>query len=131
MKILRFATIVLLFIGLLSCQSRPAGQPVSDSGELNRYPAKISYSKHARCRMECRNIDEHEIADILHHGYINYRKSNLSGDDCHKRYALEGYENGEKLRIIVASCGNETTVITCIDLSHDWPCHCPGDERHY
>ena len=68
---------------------------------------------------------------VAEHGYINYKKSNLRADDCHKRYALEGYEGGEKLRIIVASCGNETTVITCIDLSHDWLCHCPGDERHH
>jgi len=131
MKQLRLGTVFLILSLFFACQSRPAGQPGSDGGGLNRNPARISYSNHARCRMECRNIDEKEVADLLHHGYINYKKSNLRADDCHKRYALEGYEGGEKLRIIVASCGNETTVITCIDLSHDWLCHCPGDERHH
>ncbi len=131
MKSIRYLFLLLLFSGLFACQPRGTGHTAGADGELNRYPTKISYSKHARCRMECRNIDEKEVTDLLHHGYVNYKKSNLKADDCHKRYALEGYENGEKLCIIVASCGNETTVITCIDLDHDWPCHCPGDERHH
>ena len=32
---------------------------------LNRNPSHINYSKHAKCRMACRHIDESEIADIL------------------------------------------------------------------
>jgi hypothetical protein len=34
---------------------------------LNRHPFIMNYSKHAKCRMECRHIDESEIKDILEH----------------------------------------------------------------
>ncbi len=94
---------------------------------LNRNPSHIRYSKHARCRMECRHIDENEVLDMLHSGEIDYRKSQLDTDACHKRYAIEGTSKGEKLRIIFVSCGDEVTVVTCIDIGKEWACHCPGD----
>jgi hypothetical protein len=75
--------------------------------------------------MSCRHIDESEVKEILIDGKINYNKSDLNEDACHKRYALEGHSHeNQQLRIIVAECNNELTVITVIDLEREWPCEC-------
>ncbi|MGN6618357.1 MAG: DUF4258 domain-containing protein [Ilyomonas sp.] len=92
---------------------------------LNRNPSHISYSKHARCRMGCRHIDESEVKQILREGKINYSKSELKADECHKRYAVEGItHDDQKVRIIFAPCWDEVTVVTVIDLEKEWPCDC-------
>jgi hypothetical protein len=95
------------------------------ANDFDRHPANIHYSKHAQCRMACRHIDKTEIKEILEKGDINFSKSDLNKDACHKRYALEGYSrDDQKLRIIAAECNGELTVITVIDLGKDWPCSC-------
>jgi hypothetical protein len=92
---------------------------------LNRNPTHVSYSKHARCRMDCRRISESEVLFILKNGKINYRKSELDGTDCQNKYAVEGITNDkQKVRIIFASCREEVTVVTVIDLGTEWPCNC-------
>ena len=97
---------------------------------LNRNPSNINYSKHAKCRMDCRKIDEVEIKDILKNGTINYKKSELQGADCKKKYVVEGIsKDDQKLRIVFAPCGSEITVVTCIDLNKEWECSCEGDEK--
>lgn len=102
----------------------------TDKRGLNRNPSNINYSKHAKCRMECRHIDETEVKDLLKNGTINYKKSDLKGDDCHKKYAVEGIsKDNQRLRIIFAPCNSEITVVTCIDIGKEWECHCEGDEN--
>ncbi len=93
---------------------------------LNRQPAKINYSKHARCRMDCRHITQAEVKDILQNGTINYKKSELGNNpDCRRKYALEGNTNdGQRVRIIFAPCADEVTVVTVIDLGKEWACDC-------
>lgn len=92
---------------------------------LNRNPSHVNYSKHARCRMGCRHIDESEVMEILHDGKVNYKKSELNAADCRKRYAVEGYSHdNQHLRIIFAPCDNEIMVVTCIDLDNDYACDC-------
>ncbi|WP_207632623.1 DUF4258 domain-containing protein [Foetidibacter luteolus] len=92
---------------------------------LNRNPSHINYSKHARCRMGCRHIDEKEVMEILKDGKINYRKSELDGAECRKKYAVEGYSHdNQHLRIIFAPCNDEVTVVTCIDLENEFDCDC-------
>ena len=92
---------------------------------LNRNPSHINYSKHARCRMDCRHITESEVQEILKDGKINYAKSELQGDDCNKKYAVEGTSHdNQKLRIIFAPCSDEETIVTVIDLGKEWPCNC-------
>lgn len=92
---------------------------------LNRHPSHINYSKHAQCRMACRHIDASEIQDILENGTINYKKSELQGEDCRKKYAVEGYSKDKQhLRIIFAPCADEVTVVTCIDIGIEWACDC-------
>ena len=96
---------------------------------LNRNPSHINYSKHAKCRMECRTISETEVKQVLTTGKINYKKSDVQKPDCTKRYAVDGYsKDGQHIRIVVAPCSDELTVITCIDLDKDWECNCKGDE---
>jgi Domain of unknown function (DUF4258) len=106
-------------------QTTTTNKEEPNSRGLNRHPQSMHYSKHAKCRMECRHIDESEIKDILEQGTINYRKSELQGDPCRKKYAVEGLsKDGQKLRVIFAPCGNEITVVTCIDLGVEWACDC-------
>ncbi len=135
-KILPFIFLVVLaFVALLlnKCNTIKSKQPQVTTQEnvekpasgLNRNPLHINYSKHAKCRMDCRHITANEIADILKNGTINYKKSELEGNDCRKKYAVEGYsKNQQHLRIIFAPCGDEVTVVTCIDLGVEWACDC-------
>ncbi|MES2005316.1 MAG: DUF4258 domain-containing protein [Bacteroidota bacterium] len=102
-----------------------SGQP-----GLNRHPSHFKYSKHAKCRMDCRHITGEEISEILKTGTINYRKSELNGEECSKKYAVEGYTRDQQhLRVIFAPCNDAVTVVTCIDLETEWTCHCEGDHH--
>lgn len=132
------AVLAIVVIGLRKCNDRE--QPtknktitttkvVKETRGLNRNPTAINYSKHAKCRMQCRQISESEVMDILKNGTINYKKSNLKGNECTKRYSVEGVsKDNQKLRIIFVPCNTEVTVVTCIDLGKEWECTCEGDE---
>jgi hypothetical protein len=100
-----------------------------DPEGLDRHTSILEYTRHARCRMDCRNISEQEVRYILENGQVNYAKSGYqSGYSC-PAYALEGYSRQRQhLRIVFAQCDGKTRVVTCIDLDHDFECHCPGDE---
>jgi Domain of unknown function (DUF4258) len=131
--------ILLLF--LKNCNKNKPTQPkpktnttntneVKEQRGLNRNPSQINYSKHAKCRMDCRHIDESEVKDMLATGTINYKKSDLQKDDCNKRYAIEGFsKDNQHLRIIAVPCANEVTIVTCIDIGAQWECHCEGDDH--
>lgn len=85
---------------------------------------EIKLTTHARCRMDCRNIDETEVKDILENGSINYRKSDLKDKPC-PTYALEGItKDNQRVRVVVGDCTNEAVIITVIDLDHEFECHC-------
>src|SRR5690242_11966767 len=93
--------------------------------ELNRNPSQIIYTKHARCRMSCRHINQTEVMEILKDGEINYRKSELNNKDCYKKFAVEGFtKEHQHLRIIFAPCEDEEVVVTVIDLETEWSCDC-------
>lgn len=104
---------------------RPADPSSNRDREgLNREAAKLVYSKHARCRMGCRQIDEQEVVDILRNGVINYAKSDLRGNPDPK-YAVEGLtRDGQKVRIIFAQSPRGVVVVTVIDLKNEWRCDC-------
>jgi len=96
-----------------------------DGRGLNRNPSNINYSKHARCRMACRHITEAEVKAILKDGKVNYNKSELSGADCKKKYAVEGTTTDkQRVRIVFAPCNTEVTVVTVIDIVAEWDCDC-------
>lgn len=91
---------------------------------FNREPSKIIYSRHARCRMACRQIDETEVREILEKGVINDEKSDPASNPDPK-YALEGVtHDGQEVRIIFAVAEKGMVVITVIDLQKEWSCNC-------
>jgi hypothetical protein len=85
----------------------------------------LEYTKHAKCRMECRRISEAEVKEIMEKGAINYRKSNVKAHPC-PVYALEGVtsEDDQRVRIVFAQCNGKTKVVTCIDLDNEFKCAC-------
>ena len=122
------------WIFIAACQTTPGGgndnphadnsDPASDA--IDRHPGRLVYSKHARCRMNCRHIDESEVAEILQQGRINYRKSEPAGRPDPK-YALEGTtHDGQHVRIVFAMPreGQKVVVVTVIDLDTEWTCDC-------
>jgi Domain of unknown function (DUF4258) len=91
---------------------------------FNRKTGHLILTRHARCRMQCRDISEQEINEILRDGEIDYNKSELN-EARGPRYALEGYSHEHQhLRVIFAPENDDIVVVTCIDLDKEWPCSC-------
>lgn len=81
----------------------------------------IVYSRHAKCRMDCRHIDEGEVKEILAKGEINYSKEEKGENGI--TYPLEGItQDGQHVRIVFAPKEKEIIVVTAIDLEKNWPC---------
>jgi hypothetical protein len=98
---------------------------------FDRRISYLEYSKHAKCRMECRRISQAEVEEIMQNGKINYNKSDLQNARC-PRYAIEGITaDNQKVRIVFAQCNEKTEVVTVIDLDTEWSCDCPGDDKKY
>ncbi len=84
----------------------------------------VYYTKHALCRMDCRQIDSSEVQEILADGEINYAKSDLKSSPCPK-YALEGLTHDhQRVRVIVGDCDSRASIVTVIDLDHEFECDC-------
>jgi hypothetical protein len=97
--------------------------PVTTNDPIDRTTSNIIYSKHARCRMDCRHIDESEVKEILQKGEINYNK--IEDDPKGKSYPMEGITHDRQhVRIVFAPHENELVVVTVIDLEKEWPCNC-------
>lgn len=86
--------------------------------------AQLVYTRHARCRMDCRHITEAEVREVLTEGVVNEAKSNPADTPC-PTYAIEDEtREGQHLRIVFAPCDNTVKVVTCIDLDREFECHC-------
>ncbi len=108
----------------------PASTVDRDRG-FDRRTSYLEYSKHAKCRMDCRHISQAEVEEIMRNGKINYNKSDLQNARC-PRYAVEGVTgDNQDVRIVFAQCNEKTEVVTVIDLDTEWQCHCPGDDDKY
>ena len=100
-----------------------ADQPVRAADPFDRNTARIVYSKHALCRMDCRQIDESEVREILQKGEVNYEK--IEEGPKGKTYPLEGVTHDRQhVRIVFAPHDRELVVVTAIDLDHEWECNC-------
>lgn len=123
----RLIILVVIIISFFFARTCRRDEPVnipSTLPSINRNIKNLIYTKHAKCRMECREIDASEIKEILHDGKINYNKSKLNemGDPT---YALEGYSHDKQhLRIVFAQKTDALIVVTCIDLDKEWQCNC-------
>ena len=92
------------------------------SSTLNR-SGHLILTKHAKCRMQCRDITFDEIGEIVKDGNINANKSELDTD--HPKYALEGYSHDHQhIRVIIAPEEQNLVVVTCIDLENEHSCDC-------
>jgi hypothetical protein len=107
------------------------GNDINRNSGLDRRVSFLEYTQHGRCRMDCRRVTQEEVKYILQNGQINYRKSEAGGRPC-PVYAIEGYSpEKQHLRVVFAQCDATTKVVTCIDLDHDFECHCPGDDNKH
>ena len=118
-KVVIILAVYAAFFWLCKCNL-----PNRHNEKFNRHPETVQYSHHAKCRMDCRHITDYDVKTLIEKGDINYDKSELTGEDCNKRFAIEGTVHDSKLRIIVAPCGTTDHVITCIDLDKEWSCNC-------
>ncbi len=92
--------------------------------KFDRNPAKFYFTKHARCRMKCRQITQKEVKHILANGTINYNKSDLN-DSQGPTYAVEGVtKDRQHVRIIFAPKQQHMSVVTVIDLEVEHQCDC-------
>jgi len=135
LPILFFALLALAAIWLknrngLNNDEKERKKPKTDKPTVNRdrgFDRRISYleyTRHAKCRMECRHVTQKEVEDIVRNGEINYRKSDVNDVPC-PTYALEGYtDDKQHVRIVFAQCDNKTKVVTCIDLDNEFACDC-------
>ena len=118
--------ILTYFLVFQKRQQPPTGKiQYPHTGSLNRDKSRLSYTRHARCRMACREIDSTEVVEILEEGRINYQKTDTTGSRDPK-FALEGRtSDGQRVRIIFAMAELKTVVVTVIDLDQDNQCSCP------
>ncbi len=102
----------------------PADEKVEELDGFNRSANNIIFSKHAKCRMDCRKIDESEVREILKIGQINHKK--IQSDKRGMTYPVEGYTHDKQhVRIVFAPKGDDAlVVVTVIDLDTDWKCDC-------
>jgi len=121
--------IVMIIVYLLffrkqnKVNSSERNQRIDHREKVFRHPS-LYFTKHAKCRMECRHIDESEVKEILEEGEINYTKSETDANPCPK-YAIEGITHDKQhVRIIVGDCKTETSIITVIDLENEFECDC-------
>ena len=104
--------------------SKPAEIP-AERKNFDRNISEIYFTKHAKCRMQCRHISQQEVKDVLANGTINYNKSELD-DPQGPSYALEGVtKDRQHVRIIFAPKQKHMSVVTVIDLDNDYECDCP------
>lgn len=90
---------------------------------FNRNITKLIFSKHAKCRMDCRKIDETEVREILKNGTVNEKK--IQRDKRGMTYPVEGTtHDGQQVRIVFAPKDDGLVVVTVIDLGKEWSCDC-------
>lgn len=102
----------------------PGETKTADPENFNRRVSRLIFSKHARCRMACRNIDENEVKEILLKGKVNHKK--IQRDKRGITWPVEGLtHDGQKVRIVFAPKGEDAlVVVTVIDLGKEWSCNC-------
>lgn len=108
---------------VISTDNYPVPVAGADDIPFDRHTTHLIYSKHARCRMECRHIDESEVKEILEAGQLNSNK--IESGDKGKSYPLEGITHDKQhVRIVFAPKQESLVVVTVIDLDNEWPCDC-------
>jgi hypothetical protein len=118
--------VILLALVFVVFLIRRWNEPVRKEA-FDRRPARVVYTRHALCRMDCRRISKAEIEEIMQKGVINFSKSNRMARPC-PTFALQGRTSkAVYLRVIFSQCHDETKVVTAYNLEDDLSCDCPGE----
>ena len=118
-----FLVILLALLAIFISRRNRHDTPSGEDPVAAYRKGEIVYSKHARCRMDCRNITPAEIQEVLEEGVVNIKKSEPGRTNA--RYALEDVtKDGQKVRIVIALEKTQAVLVTCIDLEKEWPCNC-------
>lgn len=122
------ATLSLLLVLLVLAVAFLKWQQESRPKEaFDRSVKELRYTRDARCRMECRRINEGEIKEIMKKGIINFSRSDRRGLPC-PTFALQGRTGkGAHIRVYFLQCAEATTVVDCYNLGRDAECACPDD----
>lgn len=116
----------LVSIWLIGCIGKPSSEGLEPNSmtEAAIDTLDLIYTKHAICRMDCRNVSEIEVIEIITANRINIKKSDYKDKPC-PTIAYEGRSSdGQLLRIVVADCEPRDKVVTVIDLETDFKCDC-------
>lgn len=101
----------------------PQDEKTEEVEGFDRNATHIIFSKHAKCRMDCRKIDESEVKEILKKGTVNRKK--IQNDKRGKTYPVEGFTHDKQhVRIVFAPKDDGLVVVTVIDLDTEWKCDC-------
>lgn len=85
----------------------------------------IVITRHARCRMGCREIDAFEIQEVIDQDHINYKKTRPAQPGKCPSIAYEGTTRDQQhVRVIVGDCERDPIIITVIDLGNKYNCTC-------
>ncbi len=123
-KIVFFLIVILFVIALIFRWQEPVRKEA-----FNRNPKELVYTKHALCRMVCREISKEDIDEVIKKGAINFNRSNRREAPCPVFAIQARISTGEYLRVIFAQCDDVTKVVTGYNLEQDFDCYCPGDEK--
>jgi hypothetical protein len=118
--------VLILLVGLKKCFWSNSSNPAREADIRTELMSnRFSYTRHAKCRMKCREISEEEVNRILETGFLNRDKSGDGSGQC-ATYAFEGKTfDGQEIRVIFGNCPKTTKIITCIDLKQEHSCDCP------
>lgn len=117
------AILIILLLLIAFFANKYVGKTQNEDGLQFADYSSIQYSAHAKCRMDCRNIDKSEIKEILKEGRLNESKTRKSSKGI--SYAVEGWSHDEQhVRVVCSPHGNTLVIVTVIDLENDWSCNC-------
>jgi hypothetical protein len=118
----------LLLIVILAFAIWRIGRVAMNPGDACEFTERkpvdeLVYVEHARCRMDCRDIDRELVQDVYLHGELNCKKSSESKGNA--RWALEKRDDrGDVIRIIVEDDDGKHVIVTAIRLDKPDKCTC-------
>lgn len=99
-------------------------QHYSQTADFKFRNKTLIYSKHALCRMSCRDITSEELRYIIETGRVNQLKSNKNSKPCPSVSIEHTTKDGQSARVVLGDCPENYTVITVIDLGIKHECNC-------
>lgn len=126
--------LLALFLGPASSPRAARSNPMQVSRPQDSVVAKLlqgkrlTVTKHASCRMDCRFVTHEEVGSLISKGWVNEKKSDPDEVPC-PVYVLETpgchtVRCPRWLRAVVAACGHENRLITVVDLKKEHTCWC-------